>query len=148
MSASNGFSAEEKAAMKERAAELRAEAKAGKAADKAAGFAKTQREKIESMPQPDRGMAQRLHEIVAEAAPELEAKLYYGQPGWNRDGKPLVFFRSGAQDKERYSTLGFTSLANLDDPSGVWQTSFALTEINDATAKEIARLVARAVAAD
>ncbi|WP_291056490.1 DUF1801 domain-containing protein [Herbiconiux sp.] len=142
--ASAGFSAEEKAAMKDRAAELKADARRGKAEEKAAADAATMREKIEGMPQPDRGMAERLHEIVGGAAPDLLPKLFYGQPAWTRDGKPVVFFRSGQQDKERYSTLGFSSKANLDEPSGFWPTSYALTELNDETATTIARLVTRA----
>ncbi|WP_440710507.1 DUF1801 domain-containing protein [Herbiconiux sp. YIM B11900] len=144
MTAAAGFSAEEKAAMRDRAAELKADAKRGKAEEKAAADAATMREKIEGMPQPDRGMAERLHGIVAEAAPDLLPKLFYGQPAWTRGGKPVVFFRSGQQDKERYSTLGFSSQANLDDPNGLWPTSYALTEITDDTAPTIARLVARA----
>ncbi|WP_368496400.1 DUF1801 domain-containing protein [Herbiconiux sp. A18JL235] len=139
-----GFSAEERRAMKERAAELKAEARKGKAAEKAAADAEAQAEKIAAMDAGDRALAERLRAIVAEAAPELLPKLYYGQPGWSRDGKVVVFFRSGVGDKERYSTLGFSSAAALDDPSGLWETAFAITRIDDATADRIAALVARA----
>ncbi|MFB2584648.1 DUF1801 domain-containing protein [Herbiconiux liukaitaii] len=139
-----GFSAEEKAAMKERAAELKAQGRSGKAAEKAAAEAQTMFDKIAAMPEPDRGMAERLHTIVSETAPDLLPKLYYGQPAWTRGGKPVVFFRSGQGDKERYSTLGFSALAALDDDAGLWPTSYALTHIDDASAATIAALVTHA----
>jgi uncharacterized protein YdhG (YjbR/CyaY superfamily) len=139
-----GFSAEEKAAMKERAAELRAQGKSGKAAEKAAAEKEAMLAKIAEMEEPDRGVAERLLGIVAEAAPELAPKLYYGQPGWARAGKVVVFFRSGLGDKDRYSTLGFSSQSALDDPSGLWPTAYALESIDDTTAAAIAKLVAKA----
>jgi uncharacterized protein YdhG (YjbR/CyaY superfamily) len=142
--ADDGFSAEERAAIKERAAELKAQGRSGKAAEKAAAEAETMFQKIAGMPEPDRGMAERLHEIVTEVAPDLAPKLFYGQPAWTRGGKPVVFFRSGQQDKERYSTLGFSSLAGLDDESGLWPTSYALSRIDDASAATIADLVKHA----
>lgn len=142
---SGSFSAEERAAMKERAAELKAEAKRGRADDKLAAEKADMLAKIAAIPQPDRGMAERLLEIVAESAPDLTPKLYYGQPGWARAGKVVVFFRSGLGDKERYSTLGFSSEASLDDDGGLWPTSYALDHLTDAGAKKIAALVKKAV---
>lgn len=139
------FSAEERAAMKQRAAELKAEGRRGRAEDKAAAEKDAFLAKIAEMPSSDRAMAERLHAVVADAAPELLPKLYYGQPGWAKDGKVVVFFRSGLGDKERYSTLGFSSAANLDDGSGLWSTSYALDHLDDAGAAAIALLVAKAV---
>jgi hypothetical protein len=136
-----GFSAEERAAMKARAAELKAEARRGKAEDKAAAEKAAVDEKIAAMQQPDRGMAERLNAIVADAAPQLLPKLYYGQPGWAKAGKVVVFFRSGQDDKERYSTLGFSSQATLDEDGGLWPTSYALDHLDDAGAAAIAELV-------
>lgn len=130
--------------MKERAAELKSQAKGGRAAEKAAAEEATMHAKIAEMPEPDRGMAERLHAIVSDVAPDLSAKLFYGQPAWARGGKPVVFFRSGQGDKERYSTLGFSSLSALDDEAGLWPTSYALVGIDDAAAETIARLVERA----
>jgi len=140
-----GFSAAERAAMKARAAELKADAKRGRAEDKAAADRATMMAKIAETPEPDRGMAERLHEIVTAAAPELLPKLYYGQPGWARaGGKVVVFFRSGQTDKERYSTLGFSADANLDGGGGMWPTSYALTELSAASAAAITELVKKA----
>ncbi|GAA2223487.1 DUF1801 domain-containing protein [Herbiconiux moechotypicola] len=143
---SDGFTAEERAAMKERAAELKTAAKRTKAGDKAAAEKQDLLDKIAGMPEPDRGMAERIHAIVAEVAPELAPKLFYGQPAWARGGKPVVFFRSGQQDKDRYSTLGFSSLSALDDASGLWPTSYALTKVTDESAERIAELVRAAAA--
>jgi hypothetical protein len=141
-----GFSAEERAAMKARAAELKSDAKRGKAEEKAAADKATMMAKIAETPQPDRGMAERLHEIVTAAAPQLLPKLYYGQPGWAPEGgKVVVFFRSGLTDKDRYSTLGFSSAANLDDDGGIWPTAYALREITDDSAATITELVKKAV---
>ncbi|PXA72024.1 DUF1801 domain-containing protein [Cryobacterium arcticum] len=139
-----GFSAEERAAMKARAAELKADAKRGKAEDKAAVDKATMMAKIAETPEPDRGMAERLHEIVTAAAPELLPKLYYGQPGWAKAGKVVVFFRSGLTDKARYSTLGFSGDATLDDDGGMWPTSYALRDLSDASAAVITELVKKA----
>ena len=139
-----GFSPEERAAMKARAAELKSEARRGKAADKAAADKTSVEEKIAAMAQPDRDMAERLSQIVAEVAPELLPKLYYGQPGWAKDGKVVVFFRSGQGDKERYSTLGFSSQATLDDDGGLWPTAYALDHLDRAGEVTIASLIRRA----
>jgi len=140
------FSAEERAAMKDRAAELKAEGRRASAEEKAAADAAAVQAKIADMPQPDRSTAERLHAIVTEAAPELLPKLYYGQPGWAKvGGKVIVFFRSGLVDKARYSTLGFSVQAKLDEKGGLWPTSYALEEVTDDSAKTIAKLVEKAV---
>ena len=131
--------------MKARAAELKSEARRGKAADKAAADKSAVEEKIAAMPQPDRDMAERLDRIVAEVAPALLPKLYYGQPGWAKDGKVVVFFRSGQDDKERYSTLGFSAQASLDDDGGLWPTAYALDHLDAAGEATIAALIRTAV---
>ncbi len=140
-----GFSEEERAAMKERAAELKAEARRGRGADKTAADEADVLSKIAEMPASDRALAERVHEIVARAAPDLRPKLYYGQPGYARKGKIVCFFRSGQMDKERYSTFGFSEQANLDDDSGLWPTSYALTELSDEAEKMLTALIERAV---
>ncbi|EYT56803.1 hypothetical protein H490_0100570 [Leucobacter sp. UCD-THU] len=139
-----GFSAQERAAMKERAAELRAEAKREKGAKKAAAEEAELLAKIEQMPDGDRQMAQRVHSIVTSAAPDLAPKLYYGQPGYARGGKVVVFFRSGQMDKERYSTFGVSAEAALDDESGFWPTSYALVDPTERAWEQLADVVRRA----
>src|SRR6478735_2923295 len=139
------FSPEERAAMKDRAAELKAEVRRASAEEKAAADAAAVQAKIAEMPQPDRATAERLHTIVTDAAPELLPKLYYGQPGWAKAGKVIVFFRSGLMDKARYSTLGFSVQAKLDDAGGLWPTSYAVEQLTDDSANTIADLVKRAV---
>lgn len=117
-----------------------------KALEKLAKEAALQSEKIDSMPEEDKALALRLHEIVAKVAPELTPKLYYGQPGWAKDGKVVVFFRSGRQDKLRYSTLGVSPLARLDDASGLWPTSYALAdELTDEAWNTVEDLVRKAI---
>jgi uncharacterized protein YdhG (YjbR/CyaY superfamily) len=138
------FSTEERAAMKARAAELKAEGRRASAEEKAAADAAAVQAKIAEMPQPDRTTAERLHAIVTKAAPELLPKLYYGQPGWAKAGKVIVFFRSGLMDKARYSTLGFSVHAKLDETGGLWATAYALEQITDDSAKTIAKLVRKA----
>lgn len=140
----NGFSAEERAAMKERAAELKAEAKRAKGAEKAAAEEAEVLAKIASMPDGDREMAERLHAVVAEVAPDLAPKLYYGQPGYARGGKVVCFFRSGQMDKERYSTFGFSQQSALDDADGLWPTAYALQDPTERAWKRIRDLVAQA----
>lgn len=130
--------------MKTRAAELKADARAAKAADKAAADAAAMKDKIAGMPEPDRTTAERLHEIVTEAVPELQPKLYYGQPGWGRNGKVVVFYRSGLQDKLRYGTLGFSTDAALDDAGGLWPTAYAVEHLDSRGAATVAALVKRA----
>ena len=142
----DGFSAEERTAMKARAKELRDDAKRSKAADKAAADEADVLAKIAQMPDGDREMAERIHAIVADVAPQLSPKLYYGQPGYAKDGKVVCFFRSGQMDKERYSTFGFSATANLDDSDGLWPTSYALQNPSDAAWRRLGQLVADAVA--
>jgi uncharacterized protein YdhG (YjbR/CyaY superfamily) len=127
--------------MKERAQELRAEARAGK--DRAAGE-RAVLEKIAEMPEPDRAMAQQLHAIVKESAPVLSPKTWYGMPAYAKDGKVVCFFQSGQKYNSRYSTFGFQDAANLDD-GAMWPTSFALTELTAADEARIAALVKKAV---
>lgn len=144
-SADDGLSPQERAAVKDRATELRTQAKRAKAADKAAADAADVAAKIAGMPDGDRALAERLHRTVAEVAPDLAPKLYYGQPGWARGGKVVCFFRSGQGDKLRYSTFGLSPEAALDDAAGLWPTSYALTgEPTEEAWAQIAALVARA----
>jgi uncharacterized protein YdhG (YjbR/CyaY superfamily) len=138
---SAGFSAEERAAMKERAKELRAEARAGK--DRAAGE-RAVLAKIAEMPEPDRAMAERLHAIIEESAPVLSPKTWYGMPAYAKEGKVVCFFQSGQKYNSRYSTFGFQDAANLDD-GAMWPTAFALTELTAADEARIAALVKKAV---
>ena len=139
-----GFSEEERAAMKERAAELKKEANRGRGG-KAAAEELDVLSKIAEMEAQDRAAAERIHAIVTANAPELAPKLWYGQPAYARKGKVVCFFRSGHVDKERYSTLGFTAEANLDDDSGLWPTSYAVTELSARAEDAIAALVRKAV---
>jgi uncharacterized protein YdhG (YjbR/CyaY superfamily) len=137
-----GFTAEEKAAMKERAKELKAEARADR--DKAAGE-RDVLAKIAEMPEPDHAIAERLHAIVKASAPDLSPKTWYGMPAYaNKNGKVVCFFQSGQKYDSRYSTFGFQDAANLDE-GAMWPTSFALTKLTAADEKRIAALVKRAV---
>lgn len=131
--------------MKERAAELQGEARGGRGSKKAAADEAALLSKIAEMAQLDRELAERLHAIVTAAAPELSPKLWYGQPAYEKAGKVVCFFRSGQVDKERYSTFGFSAEANLDDDSGIWPTSYALTELSEAGERTITELVKKAV---
>ncbi|GAB3208777.1 DUF1801 domain-containing protein [Marinactinospora endophytica] len=139
-----GFSEQERAAMRERVAELKREAARGRGGRAAAGELDVLA-KIAEMEPPDRAVAERVHAIVTGTAPELTPKLWYGQPAYARKGKVVCFFRSGGVDKERYSTFGFTTEAGLDDPSGLWPTSYAVTELTEKAEETIAALVERAV---
>lgn len=141
----NGFSEQERAAMKERAAELKKEASRGRG-NKAAAEELDVLAKIAEMEASDRAVAERIHAIVTANAPDLSPKLWYGQPAYARKGKVVCFFRSGQVDKERYSTFGFTTAGNLDDESGLWPTSYAVTELSDKAEKALAALVKKAVA--
>lgn len=132
--------------MKQRAAELKAQARAGLAAEKAAADAIAVAEKIAGMPDEDRILAERVHAIVREVAPDLAPKLYYAQPGYARDGTVICFFRSGIQDKLRYSTFGLSPAAALDDGSGFWPTSYALIAPTDAAWERLAEVVRVATA--
>jgi uncharacterized protein YdhG (YjbR/CyaY superfamily) len=139
---SKGFTADEKAAMKERAKELKAEARANK--DKAAGEADALA-KIAEMPEPERTMAKRLHEIIKANAPDLAPKTWYGQPAYaNKDGKIVCFFQSAKKFDSRYATLGFNDDANLDE-GNMWPTAYALKEMTPAEEAKIAALVKKAV---
>ncbi|MEO3784132.1 DUF1801 domain-containing protein [Actinocorallia sp. B10E7] len=140
-----GFSEQERAAMKARAEELRTETRGGKGAKKAAADEEAMLAKIAAMASPDREMAEGVHAIVTATAPELAPKLWYGQPAWAKAGKVVCFFRSGQGDKARYSTFGFSTEANLDDDSGLWPTSYALSELTEAAEKAIAELVTKAL---
>ena len=138
---SKGFTAEERAAMKERAQELKAEARAEK--DRAAGESDVLA-KIAEMRGSDRAMAKRLHEIVKASAPSLSPKTWYGMPAYAKNGKVVCFFQSGQKFKTRYATLGFSDEANLDK-GAMWPTAFALKELTDAEAAKIGALVKKAV---
>lgn len=137
------FSKEERAAMKERAAELRAEKRSGTAAAKAAQDAEAVQAAIEAMPEPDRALAALVSEVVAESAPDLAPKTWYGMPAWARKGKVVLFFQGGEKFSTRYSTLGFSDLSALDD-GPLWPTSFALTEAALAEKDALVALVKRA----
>jgi uncharacterized protein YdhG (YjbR/CyaY superfamily) len=132
-----GFSDEERAAMKERARELKAEA------DKANGESAVLA-KIAEMPEPDRAMAGRLHALIKTGAPALSPKLWYGMPAYARDGKVVCFFQSGQKFKTRYATFGFSDEANLDD-GAMWPTSYALKELTATEEAKIGALVKKAV---
>ncbi|RIH83448.1 hypothetical protein Mterra_02284 [Calidithermus terrae] len=130
-----GFTAEERAAMKERAREL----KASKAGGESALLAK-----IAEMPEPDRSMALRLHAVVKASAPALEPKTWYGMPAYAKDGKVVCFFTPASKFKTRYATFGFNDSANLDE-GAMWPTAFALKGLTPAEEERIAALVRRAV---
>src|SRR5215218_6908361 len=135
---SKGFTAEERAAMKERAQELKAEARRGPRADKADGESAVLA-KIAEMPGPDRAMGKRLHAIIKASAPALSPRLWYGMPAYAKDGKVVCFFQSAQKFKTRYATLGFSDAANLDD-GALWPVAFALTELTAADEARIGAL--------
>src|SRR6476619_2133839 len=130
----SGFSEDELAAMKQRAAELRA-----KKADEAEACV----EAITALPQPDRGLAEAIHRIVLDVAPGLDPKTWYGFPSYARDGKVVVFFKPASKFKSRYASLGFEEAAQLDD-GAMWVTSYAVIEIDQAEEKLIRKLVKKA----
>ncbi len=132
-----GFTAEERAAMRERAKELKAEAA------KADGE-KALLEKVAEMKGTDKAMAKRLHELITAAAPSLAPKTWYGMPAYAKDDKIVCFFKSAEKFKSRYATLGFEEAANLDD-GAMWPTSWALKELTAADEKKIVTLVKKAV---
>jgi uncharacterized protein YdhG (YjbR/CyaY superfamily) len=139
---SDGFSAQERAAMKERANELRAEGRKG--AKKADGL-QACLESIEKMEPKDRALAERVHVAVTTAAPELEPKTWYGMPSYaNADGKVVVFFQNAGKFNYRYSTLGFQDEANLDD-GDIWPIAYALQDWTPAVEKKVVALVKAAV---
>ena len=134
---SEGFTDEERAAMRERAKELKAEAQ--RADGERAVLAK-----IAEMPEPDRAMAERLHEIIKASAPELSPKTWYGMPAYAKDGKVLCFFQSAKKFNSRYATFSFSDKANLDE-GAMWATSFALKELSATEEAKIGALVKRAL---
>ncbi|HET7270120.1 MAG TPA: DUF1801 domain-containing protein [Rubrobacter sp.] len=138
---SEGFTDEERAAMKERAKELKAEARANK--KKAEGESDVLA-KIAEMQEPDRTMAERLHEIVKASAPALSPKTWYGMPAYAKDGKVICFFQSAQKFSTRYATFSFSDKANLDE-GAMWPTSFALKELTATEEARISALVKRAV---
>jgi uncharacterized protein YdhG (YjbR/CyaY superfamily) len=133
--ASEGFTAEERAAMRERVREIRAGSLDGEGEVLA---------KIAEMPESDRVMAERIHAIVKDTAPELTPRTWYGMPAYSKDGKVLCYFRSAQKFKTRYATFGFSDKANLDD-GGMWPTDYALQKLTAAAEKRIAALVKQAV---
>ncbi len=138
---SKGFTADEKSAMRERAKELKAEARASK--DKADGEADLLA-KIAEMPKSDRAIAKRIHAIVKANAPALSPKTWYGMPAYAKDGKIVCFFQPAKKFDTRYSSFGFNDAAKLDDGS-MWPIAFALTKLTAADEKRIGALVKKAV---
>ena len=141
--ASEGFTAEERAAMGERVQELKTAARRSPRADKADGESNALA-KIAEMPEPDRTKAERLHAIVKVSAPALAPRTWYGMPAYARDGKVVCFFQSAHKFKSRYATLGFADKANLDE-GAMWPTAFALKELTSAVEARIEELLKRAV---
>ena len=140
--ATNVWSDEEKAAMKESARERKASSKRDPAKEREDGEREV-RAKIAEMPSPDRELAERLHEIVTEHAPHLVPRTFYGMPAYAKDGKTLCFFKPASKFKDRHATFGFETAATLDD-GAMWPVAFALVEITPAVAKELGSLVKRA----
>ena len=138
---SRGFTDEEKAAMKNRAQELKAEARANK--DKAEGESAVLAA-IAAMQEPDRSMARRIHAIIKDSAPALSPKTWYGMPAYARDGKVVCFFQSAQKFNTRYATFGFNDAANLDE-GAMWPVAFALKELTAAEEAKIGALVKKAV---
>ncbi|MCK9868888.1 DUF1801 domain-containing protein [Nocardiopsis dassonvillei] len=139
-----GFSAEERAAMKDHAREQKKAARRASRAEKAAEAERDVLAKIAGMRDSDRAMAERVHAVVTANAPTLAPKLWYGMPAYALDGKVVCHFQSAAKFGTRYATLGFSDLARLDEGT-MWATGFALTEVTDETEARIAELVRRAV---
>jgi uncharacterized protein YdhG (YjbR/CyaY superfamily) len=140
--ASNGFTDEERAAMKERVQELKAAGR-GPRAGKADGESDVLA-KIAEMPEPDRAMAERLHAIIKASAPDLSPRTWYGMPAYTKDDKVVCFFRPAYKFKDRYATFGFNDKANLDD-GAMWPTAFALKRLTSADEAKIGALVKKAV---
>jgi uncharacterized protein YdhG (YjbR/CyaY superfamily) len=138
--ASAGFTADEKAAMRERAKEQKVAARRG--ADDAAALEDVLA-KIAEMPAADREIAERIHKLITTTAPDLSPRTWYGQPAYAKDGKVVCFFQAAAKFKTRYSTLGFSDEAQLDE-GAMWPTSFALVKLTTADEKRIAELIRRA----
>ncbi len=139
---SKSFTDEEQAAMKERAKEMKAEERANKNKAEGENIALAA---IAAMPEPDRAMAARIHEIIKANAPDLWPKTWYGMPAYARDSKVVCFFQPASKFNARYSTLGFNDTANLDD-GAMWPTAFAVTDLTATEEAKIAALVKKAVA--
>ena len=139
----DGFTADERAAMQERARELKAAKSRGKGATKADGEADVLA-KIAEMPEPDRAMATRIHAIVTANAPDLAPRTWYGMPAYAKDGKVLCFFQGASKFGARYATFGFNDVANLDE-GDLWPTTFALQAWTPAVESAVAALVRKAV---
>ena len=140
---SEGFTDEERAAMKEHVKELKAEKRRGSRADKADGESDVLAQ-IAAMPEPDRALAERLHAIIKASAPALSPRTWYGMPAYAKDGKVVCFFQSAAKFKTRYATFGFQHAANLDE-GAMWPVAFALKELTAAEEARIIALVKKAV---
>jgi hypothetical protein len=140
---SEGFTDEERAAMKERVGELKAAARRGARADKADGESAVLA-KIAEMPEPDRAMGERLHAIITASAPSLSPRLWYGMSAYANDGNVVCFFQSAQKFKTRYATLGFSDKANLDE-GHLWPVAFALKELTATDEARIGALVKKAV---
>jgi uncharacterized protein YdhG (YjbR/CyaY superfamily) len=140
---SKGFTDEERAAMKERAQELKATARRGPRAGKADGESDVLA-KIAEMPEADRAMAERIHALIRASAPALSPRTWYGMPAYAKDGKVVCYFQSAQKFKTRYATFGFSDKANLDE-GAMWPTSFALRELTSADEARIGALVKKAV---
>ena len=138
-----GFTDEERSAMRERARELKAESRRSPRAKEADGEGEVLT-KIAEMPEPDRSMAERLHAIIKASAPALSPRTWYGMPAYAKDGNVVCFFQSAAKFKARYATLGFSDKANLDERT-MWPVAFALKELTAKDEARIAALVKRAV---
>jgi uncharacterized protein YdhG (YjbR/CyaY superfamily) len=142
-SASKGFTDEERAAMKERAQELKAAGRRGSRAGKADGESDVLT-KIAEMPEADRAIAERIHTIVKATAPALSPRTWYGMPAYAKDGKVVCFFQSAQKFKTRYATFGFSDQANLEE-GAMWPTAFALKKLTTADEARIRALVKKAV---
>jgi len=138
-----GLTDEERAAMKERTQELKAEARRGPRADKAEGE-RAVLAKLAEMPQPDRALGERLHAVIKASAPALSPRTWYGMPAYTKDGKVVCFFTPASKFKTRYASFGFNDTANLDD-GAMWPVAFALTELTAADEARIGALVKKAV---
>jgi uncharacterized protein YdhG (YjbR/CyaY superfamily) len=141
--ASKGFTDEERAAMRERAREIKAEGRRGPRASKADGEGDVLA-KIAEMPEPDRAMAERLHDLVKASAPALSARTWYGMPAYAKDGSVVCFFKNAQKFKTRYATFGFSDKANLDE-GDMWPTEFALKKLTPDVEARIGALVKKAV---
>jgi uncharacterized protein YdhG (YjbR/CyaY superfamily) len=139
--ANKGFTADEKAAMRERARELKAESRSRGAREEGE---RDLLSKIAEMPAPDRAIAERLHALITNAAPDLSPKTWYGMPAYTKDGKLVCFFKAAVKFNSRYATFGFEEAAHLDD-GAMWPTSYALTKLTAADEAKIGALVKKAV---